>query len=261
VKWLLKIWFGDMAPGRKGRDLAFVALPWLAADVVTKCLALGFLKKQEVSFFSGGLTLLLRVNESLFSRGRTPSQVGVTNATAFWIVMSLGLSAVACYPFARAQWSVPRKLLLLLAVLLVGGMAGVLLGYRLDWDPPRLVLHAMRAFSATAILFLGLRLTRSRYLGLAIGLGLGGTLGNAINVLYYPRGVIDFIYVPRFSSYLGVFNLADVALEVAKGLLLLSPLMLVLFRRMGKGNPIWKPRLEYVNPVEPTATTPEPKQG
>jgi lipoprotein signal peptidase len=261
MRWLLVIWFGDTAPGRKGRDLALVALPCLLADVVTKCLALGFLKKEGVSFFSGGLTLLFRVNESLFSHGQTPNRVGMTDAMAFWAVMSIGLSAVACFPFAHAQWTVPRKLLVMLAVFFGGGMAGVLLGYRLDWDPPRLVLHAMRAFSATAVLLLGLRLTRSRYLGLVIGLALGGTLGNAINVVYYSRGIIDFIYVPRLSPYLGVFNLADVVLEVTKGLLLLSPLVLVLLRRLGRGNPLRQRRLEYVNSIEPTATNPKLKQG
>jgi lipoprotein signal peptidase len=247
-----------MAPGRKGRDLILVALPLLLADVVTKCLALGFLKSREVSFLSGGLTFLLRVNESLFSHGRTPSRLGTTDATAFWVVMSMGLFAVAFFPFARAQWSVPRKLLVMLAVLLGGSTAGILLGHRLEWEPYRLVLHAMRAFSATATLLLGLRLTRSRYLALAIGLALGGTLGNAINVVYYPRGIIDFVYVPRFSPYLGVFNLSDAALEMAKGLFLLSPFVLPLFGRLRRGNSNWQRRLEYFNAIEPTARNPEP---
>jgi len=256
MRWLLVIWFGDTAPGRKGRDLALVALPWLLADLVTKCLALALLKERNVSFFSGGLNLLLAVNESLFSHGRTPGRMGLSNALAFWAAMSVGLAAVACFPFARAQWTVPRKLLLLLMVLLGGGMAGVFLGYRLEWEPHRLVLHAMRAFCSTAVLLLGLRLTRSRYLGIAIGILLAGNLGNAINVVYYPRGIVDFLYVPRLSPYLGVFNLADVAIEVAKGLLLLSPVVLLLYRRWGRGNPTWERRLEYVNPVEPTAKTP-----
>jgi hypothetical protein len=253
------LWFGDTAPGRKGRDLILVALPWLVADVATKGLALGFLKDRRLSLCSGALELFLSINESLFSHGRTPRHHGITDAMAFWVVMSMGLASVACFPFARAQWSVPRKLLLLVGVLVGGSTAGMLLGDRLDWDPPRLVLHAMRAFSALAVLLLGLRLTRSRYLGLAIGLAVAGTLGNTINVLYYPRGIIDFIYVPRFSPYLGVFNLADVTLELAKGLFLLSPLALVLGFRWGRRNPIWKQRLEYVDPT--AATTPPLGQG
>lgn len=257
MKWLLPIWFGDTAPARKGRDLAFVALPWFLADFVTKCLALVLLKDREVSFLSGKLKFLLAINESLFSYGRTPSKVGLTDATAFWVVMSLGLFAVACFPFARARWSVPRKLLLMFMVLLGGGTAGVFLGQRLEWEQYRLVLHAMRAFAATAILLLGLRLTRSRYLGFALGLALAGTLGNAINVVYYPRGIIDFIYVRSLTPYLGVFNLADAALEVSKGLIVLSPLSLVLFSRLGRGNPTWERRLKYVDP-EPTPIPPQP---
>lgn len=258
MRWLLTIGFGDTAPARKARDLAFVALPAFLADFVTKCLSLVFLKDRELSFLSGELKLQLAINESLFSHGRTPTKVGVSEATAFWVVMSLGLFAVVCYPFARARWSVPRKLLLMVAILIGGGIAGAFLGERLEWEPDRLVLHAMRAFGATAILLLGLRLTRSRYLGLALCLALAGTLGNAINVLYYPRGIIDFIYVPSLSPYLGIFNLADVALEVFKGLLLLSPLALVLLSRHGKGNPVWEGRVKYVDPVEPAAIPPQP---
>jgi lipoprotein signal peptidase len=261
VKWLLPIWFGDVAPARKGRDLLLVALPWFLADVLTKGLALGFLKDRELSFFSGGLKFLLSINESLFSHGQTPRRLGTTNALAFWVAMSVGLSAVACFPFARARWSLPRKLLLMLAVLLGGAGVGAFLGYRLEWDPYRLVLHAMRAFGSTAVLFLGLRLTRSRYLALALGLALAGNLGNAINVVYYPRGIIDFIYVPRFSPYLGIFNLSDAALEMSKGLILLSPLALVLCRLLARSTPDWERRLEYVNPATPTATPPQPGPG
>lgn len=249
MRWLLVIGFGDTAPGRKCRDLLFVALPWLIADVFTKCLALKFLEKRELSLLSGELKLFLSVNETLFSRGHTPSKLGSTSAIVFWGAMSVGLSAVACFPFVRAQWSVPRKILFLLAVLLGGVVGGFLVGRWLEWEPDRLVLHAMRAFSATAFLLLGLRLTRSRYLGIALATALAGTLGNAINIAYYPRGIIDFIYVPILSPYLGVFNLSDAALEVAKGLILLSPLTLVLLRRMAK-DPIWQRRLVYVNPVE-----------
>jgi lipoprotein signal peptidase len=261
MRWLLVIWFGDTAPERKCRDLVLVALPGLFADVVTKCLVLAFLKNREVSLFSGGLKLLLKVNETLFAHGRTPSQLGTTDAVVFWGAMSAGLCAVTWFPFARAQWTVPRKLLLMMMVIFGGSAAGLFLGYSLDWEPQRLVLHAMRAFSATAVLFLGLRLTRSRYLAIAIGLALAGTLGNSINVVYYPRGVIDFIYLPRCSPHLGVFNLSDAALEVAMGLILLSPLVFVIYRRYGRGNPDWERRLEYVNPKEPPAANLEPNHG
>jgi len=84
-----------------------------------------------------------------------------------------------------------------------------------------------------------------------VALWIAGNLGNSINVLYYPQGVIDFMYVPGFHPYLGIFNLSDVALELSKGLALLSPLALILFRQVARRNEAWKPRLEYVNPPEP----------
>jgi len=118
-----------------------------------------------------------------------------------------------------------------------------------------LAVHAARTFGSLAVLLLALRLTRSRYLGMALGLWTAGNLGNAVNALYYPRGIIDFVYLPRLRNYIGVFNLSDAALELAKWLLLLSPLALILCRQAVRRSPAWQYRLEYVNPTEKPSGT------
>lgn len=50
------------------------------------------------------------------------------------------------------------------------------------------------------------------------GLVLGGAFGNVFDRFLYPQGVVDFLYVPYFS----VFNLADVAITLGIGYLLVA---------------------------------------
>jgi len=91
---------------------------------------------------------------------------------------------------------------------------------RAETDFQRLGLLAFVAF---ATLFLGIWLWRSRTMlvGLALGLIVGGALGNAFDRLAYGF-VADFylFHLGTFSWY--VFNLADVAIVAGVGLLLLD---------------------------------------
>lgn len=72
---------------------------------------------------------------------------------------------------------------------------------------------ALLAFKVVAVLFLWVWLARSasRLTAFALGLIIGGAVGNAIDRLHWP-GVMDFVdfYVGTFHWY--VFNLADVAI-------------------------------------------------
>jgi uncharacterized membrane protein len=248
---IAQLLFGDVAPRRKGRDLFLVAVPWLLADLVTKGLALWLLRERELRFLGGQFRLLLSINASLFGSGQNPGRFGLTHGTVMGMALMQGVLAGTGFAFGRAEWTVVRKLVLMALVVFVGAGLGLLLGSFFPREPNRLAVHADRAYGSLAIPFLAIRLTRSRYLGLALALWIAGNLGNAINVLYYPRGVIDFVYVPGFHPYIGIFNLSDVALELAKGLALVSPLALILCHQVARRSGAWKPRLEYVNPPEP----------
>jgi len=78
-------------------------------------------------------------------------------------------------------------------------------------------LWALLAFKAAAVVFLWIWLTRasSRLTAAALGLIIGGALGNAIDRLHWP-GVLDFVLFHvqtagwSFNWY--VFNLADLAI-------------------------------------------------
>ncbi len=90
--------------------------------------------------------------------------------------------------------------------------------FRAETDLQRLGLLTFVAF---ATLFLGIWLWRSRtaLVGLALGLIVGGALGNGFDRLAYGF-VADFyhFHLGGFSWY--VFNLADVAIVAGVGLLL-----------------------------------------
>jgi signal peptidase II len=78
-------------------------------------------------------------------------------------------------------------------------------------------LWALLAFKVAAVVLLWIWLARasSRLTALALGLIIGGAIGNAIDRLHWP-GVMDFVLFHvetaswRFAWY--VFNLADIAI-------------------------------------------------
>ena len=76
---------------------------------------------------------------------------------------------------------------------------------------------ALLAFKAAAVVFLWVWLARapSRLTALALGLIIGGALGNAVDRLHWP-GVMDFVLLhvetAGWSFRWYVFNLADVAI-------------------------------------------------
>jgi len=73
------------------------------------------------------------------------------------------------------------------------------------------------AFKVAAVIFLWAWLSRasSRLTAAALGLIIGGAIGNAIDRLHWP-GVMDFVLfhieIATFSFRWYVFNLADVAI-------------------------------------------------
>jgi signal peptidase II len=73
------------------------------------------------------------------------------------------------------------------------------------------------AFKVVAVVFLWAWLTRAqtRLTAAALGLIIGGAVGNAIDRLHWP-GVMDFVLfhidTPSFTFHWYVFNLADVAI-------------------------------------------------
>jgi signal peptidase II len=76
---------------------------------------------------------------------------------------------------------------------------------------------ALLAFKAAAVIFLWVWLSRapSRLTAAALGLIIGGAIGNAVDWLHWP-GVMDFVLfhidTATFSFRWYVFNLADVAI-------------------------------------------------
>jgi signal peptidase II len=76
---------------------------------------------------------------------------------------------------------------------------------------------ALLAFKAAAVVFLWIWLARapSRLTAAALGLIIGGAIGNAIDRLHWP-GVMDFVLfhidTASWSFHWYVFNLADVAI-------------------------------------------------
>ena len=91
------------------------------------------------------------------------------------------------------------------------------ISYGLFQQQGPLAQWALLAFKAAAVVFLWIWLARasSRLTAVALGLIIGGALGNAIDRLHWP-GVLDFVFfhleTGTFSFRWYVFNLADTAI-------------------------------------------------
>lgn len=91
------------------------------------------------------------------------------------------------------------------------------ISYGLFQQQGRFGVWALLAFKAVALAFLWIWLARagSRLTAVALGLIIGGAIGNAVDSLHWP-GVLDFVFFHiqtaawRFNWY--VFNLADAAI-------------------------------------------------
>jgi len=91
------------------------------------------------------------------------------------------------------------------------------ISYGLLQQQGTLAQWALLAFKAAAVTFLWVWLARanSRLTAVALGLIIGGAVGNAIDRLHWP-GVLDFLFfhveTANFSFRWYVFNLADTAI-------------------------------------------------
>ena len=105
----------------------------------------------------------------------------------------------------------------LVAVWNTGVSFGFLAGYS-DWMP-----LALSAFAVAVTIGLAIWLWRSEGRVLAIGLGLviGGAIGNVVDRLRFGA-VVDFIDLHAAGYHWPAFNLADSAITIGVGLLLID---------------------------------------
>ena len=85
------------------------------------------------------------------------------------------------------------------------------------------VVFSLVAAAVVAILILWLARVRSGFLAAAIGLVIGGAIGNVIDRVRLG-GVVDFLYFHAGSWYWPAFNLADSAICVGVAAMLLDGL-------------------------------------
>lgn len=221
---------GGVAPTHKLRLLLRVSAVVLTLDVLSKVLVVLLLDEGVDHWVGQALSLRLEFNESgVGSRAeRNVQQFG--SAPVFLHGAGLLLGMFVPLVFSRPEHPPPWKAASLIGVPFVTLIVAIIAGFIMSVAMPdaSVSLDAIRAVQiVTALTFWGLcmRLTRNKYLFVAASMQLSAGLGNACNPVVEPRGVVDFIWVPAFSPHLGVFNLADAAIELSIGMLLAYPLV------------------------------------
>ena len=101
------------------------------------------------------------------------------------------------------------------------GVSFGILNQSSPWIP--WVLSALAAAICIA-LFLWLRRAESRRLAASLGLIIGGALGNLIDRLNYGA-VVDFLDVHAWGYHWPAFNVADAAITIGVGVLLIDSLI------------------------------------
>lgn len=92
-------------------------------------------------------------------------------------------------------------------------------------------------FALAIVIGLGVWLARvaNRPIAIAIGLIIGGALGNVLDRLVYGA-VADFFSFHAFGFYWYIFNVADIWIAIGVGLILLESFFPTLFARRGEEN-------------------------
>lgn len=140
----------------------------------------------------------------------------IDQASKFWLIAHFDLANRGEFPLTR------------FVALILTWNTGI--SYGLFPQQGRIGEWALFAFKVAAVIFMWIWLTRatSRLTAAALGLIIGGAIGNALDRLHWP-GVMDFVLfhveTSGFQFRWYVFNLADVAIVAGVAGLLYESLL------------------------------------
>jgi signal peptidase II len=140
----------------------------------------------------------------------------IDQASKFWLIAHFDLANRGEFPLTR------------FVALILTWNTGI--SYGLFPQQGRVGEWALFAFKVAAVIFMWIWLTRatSRLTAAALGLIIGGAIGNALDRLHWP-GVMDFVLfhveTSGFQFRWYVFNLADVAIVAGVAWLLYESLL------------------------------------
>lgn len=209
MRWIV----GSEDTARKTRILIASLVVWVGLDLATKLIALALLGDAHVEL-AGLFGFTLLINETLVAAPTLEDleAASVTGGEVLVVVMAMTIGALAAIPFANASRPVWQRSVLVIGAVIVPVMIAAELAPSLEIGAhiPFRALMPARIAASTAVIVLLLRSVRAPVLVLALATVLAGNLGNALNAIYEPRGVVDFVYVPAIGPW--VFNVADVAI-------------------------------------------------
>jgi lipoprotein signal peptidase len=233
-RWIV----GSVDTEAKSRALLRLTLPLIALDAITKLAALAWLDEGSAAVrVTSGMSLGLVINEQLVAASTLDeleaSDVGGGEVLAGVVLMLVGCAVALA--FARATWPAWKRVLVVVLVVVVPALLASVIGPSIDAPLSFREMLPLRAASSLALVALLIRLARHPLIVAGTAVLLAGNLGNALNLLYHPRGVIDFLVVPLLSPY--VFNVADVVIGVGATLFVIGVVVAPLGRWLGRRDP------------------------
>lgn len=208
----------------KWKVAARIAVVIVGLDVATKLVALGSLSEdREHRVLWDSICFSLNINEDLVGYGtsRSLSVYGTPANILFAMGVFMIVGSVVLAHATKESSRPIRKFLIGAGLAIAASLAGSIAA--LIWKEPAIGVVAsalVHGTGALAFLWVALRITKNRIVFLMLAVLASADLANFLNYLYFPKGVIDFMFFPSLEPVLGTTNIADLVMTAAKYLLI-----------------------------------------
>lgn len=223
--------FGAYAAPVKLRLFGGIAALVVTLDLSTKAAALAYLEEGLVlRVLDRNLELSIAFNRTAMGSSLTAQAAEMGMDWVFGVTLLQAVLCALALPWASALLPTWRKALLMLGLGVTAEAAGLWVGTAFGGHPGDATFSLLRVFAVAVSSVLLFRLPRTKVGFSLVSLMIAASLSNAINILVYPRGVVDFVFVPALAWLLGQANVADYILEFSGIMLVLWALAVGVLR-------------------------------
>jgi lipoprotein signal peptidase len=207
----------------KWKVAARIAVVVVGLDIAMKLLVLALLDEGgDHWFLSDSVCFSLNINEDFLGHSQVDSlsAFGISKSVFFFQAVFMLVGAFVLTLTVKETARPMRKFLL--GVGMYWAASGSANLAALLWREPLIGDQAAAMFRGLGVLFflwILLGVTKNRIVFFLLVLLASADLANGLNYLYFPRGVIDFVYFPALEPFLGTTNFADLVMTPATYLL------------------------------------------
>jgi hypothetical protein len=186
----------------------------VALDVVTKVLALLFVPIEPMKILFSSIILRKVINVGFIGTQLKRNLVDAELSSNFLLFQG-GLLVIFVATIGHRYTineKAYKKVLLTIGILVLAQFVAVILSNL--WHHPIVsnwTIQVVYGFGLLSLNFFILRILNNKSLFVVFSIGTAGSLGNFLNLFYYPSGIIDFIYIRAIKRWFCTTNIADLS--------------------------------------------------